>query len=116
MAVTARGAFADIFWFSLFHEIGHIVNGDISRTLKFIDMEEVRDENRESAANKFAQDMLLEPHSYATFIKDDDFSINAIKKYAASQNVEPYIIIGRLQKEKCIPYAWYSDYKERYKW
>ena len=26
MVLTIRGAFADIFWFSLFHEIGHIVN------------------------------------------------------------------------------------------
>ena len=30
MILTIRGAFADIFWFSLFHEIGHIVNGDVS--------------------------------------------------------------------------------------
>lgn len=29
-----------------------------------------------------------------------DFSIEAIHKYAESQNVMPYIVIGRLQKEK----------------
>lgn len=35
--MTIRGAWADIFWFSLFHELGHIVNGDIGRTAKFLD-------------------------------------------------------------------------------
>ena len=37
MVLTIRGAFADIFWFSLFHELGHIVNGDIGKSIKFID-------------------------------------------------------------------------------
>ena len=34
MVLTIRGAFADIFWFSLFHELGHIVNGDIGKSIK----------------------------------------------------------------------------------
>ena len=27
--MTIRQSYADIFWFTLFHEIGHILNGDI---------------------------------------------------------------------------------------
>ena len=40
----------------------------------------------------------------------------SIKKFAASQNVMPYIVIGRLQKEKKLPYDRFVKYKETYKW
>lgn len=114
MVLTIRGAFADIFWFSLFHEIGHIVNGDIGKNLKFLDYG--NDYDKELAANLFASNMLLSPESYKAFIQRNDFSIEAICRYAESQHVMPYIVIGRLQKEKYLAYTMYSKYKLRYKW
>lgn len=114
MVLTIRGAFADIFWFSLFHEIGHIVNGDIGKNLIFLD--DGSDYDKELAADLFASNMLLSPESYNMFIQKQDFSIEAICKYAKSQNVMPYIVIGRLQKEKYLDYRTYSNYKLRYKW
>ena len=114
MVLTIRGAFADIFWFSLFHEIGHIVNGDIGKNLKFLDYG--NDYDKELAADLFASNMLLSPESYKAFIQRNDFSIEAICRYAESQHVMPYIVIGRLQKEKYLAYTMYSKYKLRYKW
>ena len=114
MVLTIRGAFADIFWFSLFHEIGHIVNGDIGKNLKFLDYG--NDQDKELAADLFASNMLLSPESYERFIQRKDFSIEAICRYAESQNVMPYIVIERLQKEKYLDYKMYSKYKLRYKW
>lgn len=114
MVLTIRGAFADIFWFSLFHEIGHIVNGDIGKNLKFLDYG--NDYDKELAADLFASNMLLSPESYKAFIQRNDFSIEAICRYAESQQVMPYIVIGRLQKEKYLAYTMYSKYKLRYKW
>ena len=114
MVLTIRGAFADIFWFSLFHEIGHIVNGDIGKHLKFLD--DGSDCEKELAADLFASNMLLSPESYKMFVQKGDFSIEAIQKYAKSQKVMPYIVIGRLQKEKYLDYRMYSDYKLGYKW
>lgn len=114
MVLTIRGAFADIFWFSLFHEIGHIVNGDIGKNLKFLD--DGSDYDKELAADLFASNMLLSPESYKMFIQREDFSIEAILKYAKSQNVMPYIVIGRLQKEEYLDYRIFSNYKLRYKW
>ena len=116
MVLTIRGAFADIFWFSLFHELGHIVNGDISKSSGFIDVLHDTDMAKEAAADKFACDVLLSPESYTRFVARKDFSIGAILQYAHSQRVAPFIVIGRLQKEKRIPYSWHSDYKVRYKW
>ena len=114
MVLTIRGAFADIFWSSLFHEIGHIVNGDIGKNLKFLDYG--NDYDKELAADLFASNMLLSPESYKAFIQRNDFSIEAICRYAESQHVMPYIVIGRLQKEKYLAYTMYSKYKLRYKW
>lgn len=114
IVLTIRGAFADIFWFSLFHEIGHIVNGDIGKNFKFLD--DGSDYEKELAADLFARDMLLSPESYKMFVQKGDFSIEAIQKYAGSQKVMPYIVIGRLQKEEYLDYRMYSGYKLRYRW
>lgn len=116
MALTIRGSYADIFWFTLFHEIGHIVNGDVSKCAKFIDSESNVNVDQEDAADAFARNALLSPESYNAFVKRENFSIKAIYEYASTQGVKPYIVIGRLQKEGKIPFSWHSNYKLRYKW
>ena len=116
MALTIRGSYADIFWFSLFHELGHIFNGDISKSQRFIDVLEKERTNREIEADKFATNSLIDPGDYAEFLAAENFSITAIKRFARTQKIMPYIVIGRLQKEKIIPYTVYSEYKLRYKW
>lgn len=116
MVLTIRGAYADIFWFSLFHEIGHIVNGDISKVGVYIDTIEGNDEAKENAADMFARDALLNATDYKLFVARGDYSIGTIESFARTQRVAPYVIIGRLQKEERISYAMYNDYKLRYKW
>lgn len=114
MVLTIRGSYADIFWFSLFHEIGHLVNGDVGKNTKFLD--DGSDDFKEKSADIFAGNKLINPEEYLEFLKQNNFSIESIKRFAASQNVMPYIIIGRLQKEKYLRYDQYSSYKLRYKW
>lgn len=113
--MTIRGRWADIFWFSLFHELGHIYNGDVGRSSNYIDIG--TDIDKEMAADKFARDRLLDPNSFEKFISTEDFrSIELICKYAASQNVKPYIVIGRLQKMKYLKYSQYTSHRTRYVW
>lgn len=114
MVLTIRGAYADIFWFSLFHELGHVINGDISKASKFIDAG--TDPDKERAADFFASSCLLQPQDYASFIQQKNYSFSAIEQFALSQHVMPYIVIGRLQKEGILNYNTFSDYKLRYKW
>ena len=98
----------------LFHELGHIVNGDIEKITKFID--DGLDEKKETAADSFARDKLIAPEDYQLFVEKNNFEIESINKFASSQRVMPYIVIGRLQKEKRLDYRYYSEYKLRYKW
>lgn len=106
LAMTFRQKKADIFWFTLFHEIGHLLNGD-GKT-KFIDFESV-ESTQEKKADEFAENKLINKVAYQSFVKKSDFSISSIKQFAKSQNILPCIVIGRLQKEKHLKW---SDYKE----
>lgn len=116
ICMTTRGAFADIFWFSLFHEIGHLVNGDLSKP-SFIEIKG-SNESKERAADKFAADKLINKEDYKEFLKKYSISptYDTIEKFAGQQNVKPYIVIGRMQKEKLLEYNMYSGAKIRYKW
>ncbi len=114
MVVTIWGSYADIFWFSLFHEIGHIVNGDLGKNVRFLD--DGSDLEKEKQADLFARNRLMDPDAYQLFVAGNHFTIESIEQFAASQNVMPYIVIGRLQKEKYLRYDQYSHYKLRYKW
>ena len=114
MVLTIRGSYADIFWFSLFHELGHIVNGDLAKAEKFIDYNESAE--MEAEADAFASAKLIAPDAYSLFVKNSDFSIEAIREFSASQSIRPYIVIGRLQREKRLDYNRFSSEKVRYKW
>lgn len=111
IGMTFRQKRADIFWFTLFHEIGHFINGDSKQ--KFIDFESM--ENlRETKADNFAQKMLLESSAYSQFVNARNFSLEKINSFAESQNVAPSIVIGRLQHDKVIGWHEYTDVIQKY--
>ena len=103
LCVTLRQKFADIFWFTLFHEIAHIINGDAKRI--FVDFESAS-KDIELKANKDAQDFLIDPGDYSSFVASKRYkSMVEIEHFAKSQNVKDYIVLGRLMNDKCIPWG-----------
>lgn len=92
----------DHFWFSLFHELGHLMTG--SRRTTYVDVQiEARDDVRdEQAADSFASDSLIPSTSYEQFVRSGDFSPTAIKDFASSIQVSPGIVLGRLQHDSKI--------------
>ena len=113
LCMTLRQSNADIFWFTLFHEIGHILNGDIEYNK--IDYYTENSEN-ENDADIFAKNYLIKEKDYELFVKGKDFSEYRIKEFAKSQNIESFILIGRLQKDKIIKYNEFCNLKIKYKW
>lgn len=111
IGMTFRQKRADIFWFTLFHEIGHFINGDSKQ--KFIDFESVEN-TRETKADNFAQKMLLDSSAYSQFVNENNVSLKRIISFAESQNVAPSIVIGRLQHDKVIGWHEYTDNIEKY--
>ena len=111
IGMTFRQKRADIFWFTLFHEIGHFINGDSKQ--KFIDFESVEN-TRETKADNFAQKMLLDSSAYSEFVNKKSFSLKRIISFAESQKVAPSIVIGRLQHDKVIGWHEYTDVIQKY--
>lgn len=111
LLLTTRRKFADIFWFTFFHEIGHIINGDIED--KLIDYNFAKGE-AEDRADKFAAHTLIATDEYEKFIDKGDFSIVSIRKFCVNKDIPTYILIGRLQKEKRIKYTQFPKEKVRY--
>ncbi len=102
LCVTLRNKFADIFWFTLFHEIAHILIGDYKRT--FIDFDYVSEEV-ESKADRLACDLLIDSKDYNSFIASKKYErLIEIKRFAESQHVKDYVVLGRLMKENYIPW------------
>lgn len=90
----------DIFWFSFFHEIGHILlhgKKDI-----FLEDMEFRGEapEKEKEADAYASNALLSKAAETEIIGNNDFSRDAIVKYAKKFGTHPAIILGRLQHLK----------------
>lgn len=111
LIMTNRRKYADIFWFTLFHEIGHILNNDFEKNL--IDYDNLENEVEEKA-NIFSANMLIDKNNYDKFILESDFSITKINDFCNINNIPKFILIGRLQKEGHIPYNQYGQEKIKY--
>lgn len=96
LMVNDRRLNADSFWFTLFHEIGHIVNRDYG-----ISFEKEAGE-QEEAADRFAEDSLIPPEKYQEFLSGQSFDIQAIKTFAKQIERDPGIVLGRLQNDNII--------------
>lgn len=107
VGLTVRGKDADKFWFSLFHEIGHILLGHINQPLG-------TSEEDESDADEFARDTLIPAGIYSSFVEQGNFSKNDIVSFADYAGIDPGIVVGRLQKEGYLQYNWCNDLKTKY--
>lgn len=113
LCLTIRGKFADIFWFSLFHEIGHIVHGDTKNI--FIDFDN-SNEDIEALADQYAKNALINNDSFNDFLQTDYLDLTNIKKFAKRNNVDSTIVIGRLLKEDRADYSIFGKLRKKYVW
>lgn len=107
VGLTVRGKDADKFWFSLFHELAHIIYGHIGNS-------EGTTEEDEICSDEYAKNVLIPKQKYQDFIVKNDFSKNTIKIFAKQVGIDVGIVVGRLQREGYIQYNWYNDLKTKY--
>ena len=101
LMVNDRRLNADTFWFTLFHEIGHIINGDLGITF------EERVHHAEDEADTFAEDKLIPADAYQKFIRECNhhFTLQDILHFARLIDRDPGIVLGRLQNDGEIEYG-----------
>jgi len=101
----------DHFWFTFFHEAGHVLN-DPKKEVFIEDGQE--DKEREGQANRFAADFLI-PRSRAAELSSLK-TRKAVVTLAKAIGIAPGIVVGRLQKEGVIKYSYLNDLKQRFVW
>jgi len=99
LMVNDRRSYADSFWFTLLHEAGHILNGDFGISF------EGEQGERELAVDRFAEDRLIPPDAYDSFIAKGVFTLGSIERFAQAINRDPGIVLGRLQNDGYIRHS-----------
>jgi len=114
LCLTIRGKRADRFWFTLFHEIAHILNGDYKT--RFVDFDSVQSK-AEQLADQYAGDTLISSDLYHEFILSRDCtSWKKICAFAEANKVQPFVVLGRLQNDGYLEWTDYPDKVVKYEW
>ena len=93
--VNDRRHFEDTFWFTLFHEIGHVLNGELGVSTE-----------KEAVADEYARRKLIPEDEYNDFIVScNSFNETTIKRFADSIDRDPGIVLGRLLMENKVSYS-----------
>ncbi|HPL26331.1 MAG TPA: HigA family addiction module antitoxin [Myxococcota bacterium] len=114
MQITLYRKSNDHFWFTIFHEAGHILKH--GRKEVFIEGKGL-DGEKEEEANAYARDKLIPPGEMREFLKKSQFSSSDIQTFAQEIGIAPGIVVGRMQHDKKIPFnSQLNKLKESYCW
>ena len=104
----------DSFWFSFFHEIGHILlHGKKEVFVDIISSEEREMSEQEREADSFALNTLIDKKSWSKYINSQGYrKQEAITAFANELGIAKGIIAGRLQKEFNL---WHMQYLHKLK-
>ena len=106
--LSDRGKKDDILWFTLFHEIAHLIKH--SKREVFVDLENAETNDIESEADEFAKNTLIPDNIYNEFVKSNVFyNENVIKDFSKKNNISTGIIVGRLQKDGIIGWNQFNN-------
>lgn len=114
LQLSIRYKYADIFWFSFYHEAGHILLH--GKRKWFADVSDMRHNRQEREANNFAANMLIPPERYKTFIKCRDYSEKAIRDFSRTSGIAPGIVVGRLQHDEHLERYRMLGLKQKLEW
>ena len=83
----------DQFWFTVFHEMGHLI---LHGSESFVDKDDMPDDNCEREANQFATSMIVPPDRWPEF-ENLRSEHKAITRFAVSVGVSPGLVLGQMQ-------------------
>ncbi len=108
--LTGRYKQNDRFWFTFFHEAGHILlHGKKDIFLEDIDYSEA-DLQKEAQANEFAVEWTFSNEQEKEVLEATPLSIESIQEFAKKFNTHPALIIGRFHKKELLHYAQGRDF------
>ena len=113
--VSLRYKTNDHFWFTVFHEAGHVaLHGKRDVFLEKCGGED--DAVKEAEADRFAQDRLVPRAAWDAFVAAGWFGGVDVQTFADAQGIAPGIVVGRLQREQHLTYRDLNHMKQRFEW
>ena len=111
--LSLRHKMDDHFWFSFFHEAGHILlHGKTEVFIK--ENNHIEKNEKEVEADVFASNILISKSNYKKLTSLTKFSRQSISAFAQELDLSPGIIVGRLQHDGLIPYSWLNKLKRKF--
>ena len=108
LCMTLEKQYADMFWSSLFQDLGFILHNDLKR--EYIDAKTEEEET-------FAADILVPDTPYKEFLEEKGYSsLKNIGHFSKTIGAEPFAVIGRLLKDRYIDQNQYIRYRKQYRW
>lgn len=114
VVLSLRYGRIDYFWFTLFHELRHVANGDGKDSPIPIDLDLVNrepDTDIEKRADNEAAHSLIDLENMRDFIARVSplYSTQKVIGFAHRNKVHPSIVVGRLQHLKELPYTHFRN-------
>lgn len=114
MLLSFRYLSDDQFWFSLYHEAGHLLlHGERS---VFLEVKGAQSSAEEAEANLFAENVLIPEERKAEMGKLNPREWKKIVRFAKSIGISPGLIVGQLQHRGILRHDQFNKLKTRYKW
>lgn len=116
LQVSLRYKTDDQFWFSFFHEAGHILLH--GKREVFLEVGNVEEQARkEEEANRFAEDFLIPRAEYQRFVESGLYNyLEEVEAFAERLQVAPGIVVGRLQHDGYLPMRVGNRLKRKLVW
>lgn len=116
LAMNNRGLDSDKFWFSLFHEIKHVLQQKLKTVFISANTSEMLelDNTLEKEADEFASNYLISKTQMKQFSPSKYTTDEEIIAFAKLIGIHPGIVAGRLQHDKIIPPNRCAHLKEKY--
>ncbi len=118
LQMSLRYAWADVFWFTLLHEVGHLLRH--ARRATFIEWERASSgrDGEEHEANKFAGETLIAASAYEQFraARRGIIGRSDVVAFARAQGIAPGIVVGRLQHDRAILPSHLNELRQRFTW
>jgi len=115
LCLTIRQKYSDIFWFTFFHELGHILSNKDKKTLNMVDYEKHDNFADEIHADEFASNVLIRKESFNEFMSKP-ITAFSIKELARKEGVTDSIVVGRLCHQDKSYYPKFEYLREKYEW
>ena len=113
LMLSLRHKSNDHFWFSFFHEAGHLLLH--GKKLLFVEIENRIDGEDEQQADVFAGEWLISSAN-AALLPSLPKSDYAVRAFAKRIGIAPGIVVGRMQKDRLLPWTHLNGLKIRYRW